>query len=94
VCHIICTEVGQIIRKRQSFQLPYGYHELLQELKGRIRTAQVCAGLAVSRENLISPEIALLHKLSLPVDRMDNNLLKLHLEGDSGGDLHLARCAR
>jgi predicted nuclease of restriction endonuclease-like (RecB) superfamily len=33
-----------------SLQLPSGYHELLQELKGRIRTAQVRAGLAVSRE--------------------------------------------
>jgi hypothetical protein len=31
-------------------RLPSGYHELLQELKGRIRTAQVRAGLAVSRE--------------------------------------------
>jgi uncharacterized protein DUF1016 len=29
---------------------PSGYYELLQELKGRIRTAQVRAGLAVSRE--------------------------------------------
>ena len=34
----------------KSLQLPSGYHELLQELKGRIRTAQVRAGLAVSRE--------------------------------------------
>jgi hypothetical protein len=30
--------------------LPSGYLELLQELKGRIHTAQVRAGLAVSRE--------------------------------------------
>ena len=35
---------------KNSLQLPSGYHELLQELKGRIRTAQVRAGLAVSRE--------------------------------------------
>jgi hypothetical protein len=35
---------------KKSLQLPSGYHELLQELKGRIRTAQVRAGLAVSRE--------------------------------------------
>jgi hypothetical protein len=35
---------------QKSLQLPSGYHELLQELKGRIRTAQVRAGLAVSRE--------------------------------------------
>jgi predicted nuclease of restriction endonuclease-like (RecB) superfamily len=34
----------------KSLQLPSGYQELLQELKGRIRTAQVRAGLAVSRE--------------------------------------------
>jgi DUF1016 N-terminal domain len=34
----------------KSLQLPSGYHELLQELKGRIHTAQVRAGLAVSRE--------------------------------------------
>ena len=34
----------------KSLQLPSGYHELLQELKGRIRTAQVRAGLAVNRE--------------------------------------------
>jgi predicted nuclease of restriction endonuclease-like (RecB) superfamily len=34
----------------KSLQLPSGYHELLQELKGRIRTAQVRAGLAVSWE--------------------------------------------
>jgi predicted nuclease of restriction endonuclease-like (RecB) superfamily len=37
-------------RPQNSLQLPSGYHELLQELKGRIRTAQVRAGLAVSRE--------------------------------------------
>jgi hypothetical protein len=37
-------------REPKSLQLPSGYHELLQELKGRIRTAQVRAGLAVSRE--------------------------------------------
>jgi predicted nuclease of restriction endonuclease-like (RecB) superfamily len=34
----------------KSLQLPSGYHELLQELKGRIRTAQVRAALAVNRE--------------------------------------------
>jgi len=34
----------------KGLQLPSGYQELLQELKGRIRTAQVRAGLAVSRE--------------------------------------------
>jgi predicted nuclease of restriction endonuclease-like (RecB) superfamily len=34
----------------KSLQLPSGYPEFLQELKGRIRTAQVRAGLAVSRE--------------------------------------------
>ena len=33
-----------------SLQLPTGYHELLQELKGHIRSAQVRAALAVSRE--------------------------------------------
>jgi hypothetical protein len=35
---------------KKGLQLPSGYHELLQELKRRIRTAQVRAGLAVSRE--------------------------------------------
>ena len=34
----------------KSLKLPSGYHELLLELKGRIRAAQVRAGLAVSRE--------------------------------------------
>ena len=34
----------------KSLQLPSGYHEFLQELKGRIRTAQVRAALAVNRE--------------------------------------------
>ena len=34
----------------KSLQLPSGYHELLQELKGRIRTAQVRAAFAVNRE--------------------------------------------
>jgi predicted nuclease of restriction endonuclease-like (RecB) superfamily len=33
-----------------SLQLPSGYQEFLQELKGRIRTAQVRAALAVNRE--------------------------------------------
>src|ERR1700742_4046386 len=31
-------------------QLPSGYHELLQDLKGRIRSAQVRAAFAVNRE--------------------------------------------
>ena len=34
----------------KSLQLPAGYSELLQELKVRIRTAQVRAAFAVSRE--------------------------------------------
>src|SRR5580658_11107063 len=34
----------------KSLQLPSGYQELLQEIKGRIRTAQVRAALAVNRE--------------------------------------------
>lgn len=34
----------------KSLQLPSGYPELLQDLKGRIRTAQVRAAFAVSRE--------------------------------------------
>ena len=34
----------------KSLQTPSGYHEFLQELKGRIRTAQVRAALAVNRE--------------------------------------------
>ena len=42
LCYAECVE--------KSLQLPSGYQELLQELKGRIRTAQVRAGLAVSRE--------------------------------------------
>ena len=33
-----------------SLQLPSGYQELLQELKGRIRNAQVRAAFAVNRE--------------------------------------------
>jgi hypothetical protein len=33
--------------------LPSGYHELLQELKGRIRAAQVRAAFAVSRELIL-----------------------------------------
>jgi predicted nuclease of restriction endonuclease-like (RecB) superfamily len=33
-----------------SLQLPSGYSELLQELKARIRAAQVRAALAISRE--------------------------------------------
>jgi DUF1016 N-terminal domain len=35
---------------QKSLQLPPSYHEFLQELKGRIRTAQVRAALAVNRE--------------------------------------------
>ncbi|WP_158752217.1 DUF1016 N-terminal domain-containing protein [Acidobacterium sp. S8] len=35
---------------QKSLLLPSGYHELLQEIKGRIRTAQVRAALAVNRE--------------------------------------------
>jgi hypothetical protein len=35
---------------QKSLQLPSSYHEFLQELKGRIRTAQVRAALAVNRE--------------------------------------------
>ena len=34
----------------KSLQLPSGYQEFLQELKGRIRTAQVRAAFAVNRE--------------------------------------------
>src|ERR1035441_7234231 len=33
-----------------QISVPTGYHELLKELKGRIRSAQVRAGLAVSQE--------------------------------------------
>ena len=33
-----------------SLQLPSGYHELLQDLKGRIRAAQMQAAFAVNRE--------------------------------------------
>jgi len=39
-----------LAKRQKSLQLPSDYHELLQELKGRIRTAEVRAGLAVSRE--------------------------------------------
>jgi predicted nuclease of restriction endonuclease-like (RecB) superfamily len=35
---------------QNGLQLPSGYQELLQELKGRIRTAQVRAAFAVNRE--------------------------------------------
>jgi predicted nuclease of restriction endonuclease-like (RecB) superfamily len=35
---------------QNSLQLPSGYQEFLQELKGRIRTAQVRAAFAVNRE--------------------------------------------
>jgi hypothetical protein len=34
----------------QSLELPSGYPDLLQDLKGRIRTAQVRAAFTVSRE--------------------------------------------
>ena len=34
----------------RQITIPTGYHELLEELKGRIRTAQVRAALAVNRE--------------------------------------------
>jgi predicted nuclease of restriction endonuclease-like (RecB) superfamily len=37
----------------KSLQLPSGYHELLQDLKSRIRTAQVRAALAVNRELIL-----------------------------------------
>ena len=37
----------------KSLQLPSGYHELLQELKGRIRAAQVQAAFAVNRELIL-----------------------------------------
>ena len=37
----------------KSLQLPSGYHELLQELKGRIRTAQIQAAFAVNRELIL-----------------------------------------
>ncbi len=39
-----------ILKATNSLHLPSGYHELLQELKGRIRTAQVRAAFAVNRE--------------------------------------------
>jgi predicted nuclease of restriction endonuclease-like (RecB) superfamily len=35
---------------QNSLQLPSGYYELLQDLKGRIRAAQVRAAFAVNRE--------------------------------------------
>jgi predicted nuclease of restriction endonuclease-like (RecB) superfamily len=36
-----------------NLQLPSGYHELLQDLKGRIRAAQVRAAFAVNRELIL-----------------------------------------
>ena len=38
---------------KNSLQLPSGYPELLQELKGRIHAAQVRAALAVNRELIL-----------------------------------------
>ena len=38
---------------QKSLQLPSGYPELLQELKTRIRAAQVQAALAVNRELIL-----------------------------------------
>jgi hypothetical protein len=38
---------------QKSLQLPSGYHELLQDLKGRIRAAQVRAAFAVNRELIL-----------------------------------------
>jgi hypothetical protein len=37
----------------KSLQLPPGYHELFQDLKGRIRAAQVQAAFAVNRELIL-----------------------------------------
>ena len=38
---------------KKSLQLPSGYQEFLQDLKGRIRTAQVQAAFAVNRELIL-----------------------------------------
>ena len=38
---------------QNSLQLPSGYHEFLQDLKGRIRAAQVQAAFAVNRELIL-----------------------------------------
>jgi hypothetical protein len=38
---------------KNSLQLPSGYQELLQELKARIRGAQVRAAFAVTRELVV-----------------------------------------
>ena len=38
---------------KNSLQLPSGYQELLQELKGRIRAAQMQAAFAVNRELIL-----------------------------------------
>src|ERR1017187_6581951 len=53
---IVPQPVAQLARARgqmtmtSQISVPTGYHELLKELKGRIRSAQVRAGLAVSQE--------------------------------------------
>ena len=54
----------------KSLQLPSGYQELLQELKGRIRTAQVRAAFAVNRE-LVLLYWSIGRDLSLRFDRED-----------------------
>jgi hypothetical protein len=38
---------------KNSLQLPSGYQEFLQDLKGRIRATQVQAGFAVNRELIL-----------------------------------------
>ena len=47
---VIVEPRARLICVENSVQLPSGYPELLQELKGRIRTAQLRASFAVSRE--------------------------------------------
>jgi len=54
----------------KSLQLPSGYQELLQELKGRIRTAQVRAAFAINRE-LVRLYWSIGRDLSLRFDRED-----------------------
>jgi hypothetical protein len=48
------TKLRQIMSQTtNSLQLPSGYHELLQDLKGRIRAAQMQAAFAVNRELIL-----------------------------------------
>jgi hypothetical protein len=50
---IVFGDLCATLNREKSLQLPSGYQEFLQDLKGRIRAAQVQAGFAVNRELIL-----------------------------------------